>query len=231
MATPSQGLICCKECGANAAPHKTHKLFCEPCAKRKQVEYVRQYRERMKARPRALECKGCGKQFDASRKGRTWRCPECLAAYQAAYAQKDKARHAQYSRKYRARLGDEYRQRMISRRKGAIASMTPDQLAEFRRAEADKSRRIMAALREQIFAHYGAFCSCCGEAEPQFLTIDHVENNGAEMRRDGTHGRSGTAFYQWLRKQGFPAGFQTLCMNCNFGKHRNGGMCPHQDKV
>lgn len=61
-----------------------------------------------------------------------------------------------------------------------------------------------------------------------FLTIDHVANDGAEMRRNGTYGNSGTAFYQWLRKSGFPAGFQVLCMNCNHGKHRNGGVCPHK---
>jgi hypothetical protein len=29
-------------------------------------------------------------------------------------------------------------------------------------------------------------------------------------------------------KQGFPDGFQTLCFNCNVGKYKNGGVCPHQ---
>lgn len=117
---------------------------------------------------------------------------------------------------------------MVERRKDAIASMTPEELTAFRKAESDKSRRIFAELREQVFAAYGGKkCHCCGETGPLFLTIDHVDNSGAEMRRSGTHGRSGTAFYQWLRKSGFPDGFQVLCMNCNLGKHRNGGTCPH----
>jgi hypothetical protein len=33
-----------------------------------------------------------------------------------------------------------------------------------------------------------------------------------------------------LCKNGFPKGFQTLCMNCNWGKYRNGGQCPHKGK-
>jgi hypothetical protein len=29
-------------------------------------------------------------------------------------------------------------------------------------------------------------------------------------------------------KHRFPAGFQVLCLNCNHGRFRNGGICPHQ---
>jgi hypothetical protein len=107
--------------------------------------------------------------------------------------------------------------------------MNAEQLAAFRLKEAEKSVRLNAALKLQVFEAYGGFkCACCGETEPLFLSIDHIDNNGSEMRRNGIHGRSGTQFYQWLRKNGFPDGFQVLCMNCNVGKHRNGGVCPHQ---
>lgn len=229
MATPSQDLICCKGCGKEAIPHKAHRLFCETCAKAKQVQYQKEYRERQKANPRLVECKDCGKQFDASSTGRTWKCPECMLKYQREYAAKDKERHAQYSRKYRAKLGDEYRERMVKRRAEAIANMTPEEAVMFRKAEADKSAKLNAVLREQVFSAYGGHkCSCCGETEPLFLSIDHIDNDGAEMRRKGVHSRGGTQFYQWLRKNGFPDGFQVLCMNCNLGKHRNGGVCPHK---
>jgi DNA-directed RNA polymerase subunit RPC12/RpoP len=229
MEIPSRDLIECKLCGAEAPPHKAYKALCEPCAKRRNVEYQRQYRERQKATPRIVECKGCGKQFDASRNGRTWRCPDCTRAYLAAHRDRHRQWHADYSRKYRAGLGDAYRQRMVKRRADMIAEMTPDELAAFRRWETDKSKRIFAKLREDVFAAYGgARCACCGETERAFLSIDHIDNDGAEQRRNGDYGRSGTAFYQWLRKNGFPPGFQVLCMNCNVGKHRNGGVCPHQ---
>jgi ABC-type uncharacterized transport system substrate-binding protein len=39
---------------------------------------------------------------------------------------------------------------------------------------------------------------------------------------------SATGFYKWLARNGYPSGFQILCMNCNHGKSRNGGVCPHQ---
>jgi hypothetical protein len=229
MATPSQGLIVCKTCGQVAVSHKTYRLHCAVCVKAMQAAYQRKYREKQKAAPRAVECKGCGKQFDASASGRTWRCAECTRLYLADYRQKNKERHAGYSRDYRAKLGDEYRDRMRQRRATALASMTPEEAEAFRKAECDKSRRLFDELRKQVFEAYGGYrCTCCGETNPLFLSIDHVNNDGAQMRRNGEHGRSGTAFYQWLRKSGFPAGFQVLCMNCNIGKHRNGGVCPHQ---
>jgi hypothetical protein len=33
--------------------------------------------------------------------------------------------------------------------------------------------------RDLVFAHYGEQCACCGESERLFLTIDHINNDGA----------------------------------------------------
>lgn len=231
MVTPSQDLIRCKGCGEERPPHPKRRLYCAVCTRKLHVAYTAKHREKQKKTPALVTCKGCGGQFDASVTGRKWRCPECLRKYQQEYAQKDKERHAQYSRAYRARMGDAYREKMTKRRSDMLAAMTPEQQAEFRKKEADKSSRLNAILRERVFMAYGGYkCACCGESEPTFLTIDHLHNDGAEMRRNGTHSRGGSAFYQWLRKSGFPAGFQVLCMNCNIGKHRNGGVCPHQSR-
>jgi len=80
--------------------------------------------------------------------------------------------------------------------------------------------------RDDAYAAYGGpICACCGETEVMFLTLDHIENNGKEMRKQ--HGL-GSAFYAWLKRNSWPAGFQVLCMNCNFGKARNKGVCPHK---
>ncbi len=82
-----------------------------------------------------------------------------------------------------------------------------------------------AYLRDEIFNAYGGHvCHCCGETEPLFLEIDHVQNNGNEMKK--IHG-VGTQFYRWLKVNNYPDGFQILCSNCNHGKHHNGGTCPH----
>lgn len=84
--------------------------------------------------------------------------------------------------------------------------------------------------REKVFDHYGRRCNCCGETGIQFLTIDHVNNDGSLYRKETGLGSS---FYRWLIKNDFPEGFQTLCMNCNFakGKTNEGGICPHQKET
>lgn len=68
-----------------------------------------------------------------------------------------------------------------------------------------------------VFGHYGRRCACCGAAER--LTIDHVDGDGAEHRRElGSQGS--WALYRWLVVNGFPPGFQTLCEPCNGSKGR-----------
>lgn len=83
----------------------------------------------------------------------------------------------------------------------------------------------MSVIRDEVISHYGPNCRCCGESNRIFLTIDHVNNDGYLAPR---HRRGGSLLYRWLKVHKFPDGFQTLCFNCNQGKHRNGGICPHQ---
>lgn len=89
--------------------------------------------------------------------------------------------------------------------------------------------RKSVELRKAVLDAYGHSCQCCGEANELMLTIDHVNNDGAEHRRNAKFGSWG--FYGWLIRNNFPAGFQTLCFGCNWSKHRNGGICPHAQEV
>lgn len=90
-------------------------------------------------------------------------------------------------------------------------------------------------LKDDVFNAYGGYkCHCCGETEPMFLTIDHIDGKGADHRRSmtakGRNYRDATGYktYRWLENNGFPPGFRILCANCNHGSYRNGGVCPHQ---
>jgi hypothetical protein len=77
--------------------------------------------------------------------------------------------------------------------------------------------------------HYGRECACCGESNPLFLSIDHVNNDGADDRR--RNGGYNYRYYVWIHARNtgdWPDHLQTMCMNCNHGKMRNGGVCPHQ---
>lgn len=81
-------------------------------------------------------------------------------------------------------------------------------------------------LKHAAFERYGGYqCACCGETEKRFLAIDHIMNNGGQHRRTMRKG----SIYRWLRDNNYPDGFQILCMNCNWGKHVNNGVCPHQE--
>lgn len=97
--------------------------------------------------------------------------------------------------------------------------------------QSSKDRRTK--IRLETIAIYGGKCACCDCDTPEFLTIDHIDETGAEHRRTlakGKKPRGGTDFYYWLKKNDFPKdNFQLLCMNCNTAKHFF-GVCPHQKK-
>jgi hypothetical protein len=69
--------------------------------------------------------------------------------------------------------------------------------------------------RDAVFDHYGWTCRCCGS--PERLTIDHV-NGGGEAHRAELGTKGGAGMYRWLIANGFPEGFQALCMPCNRSK-------------
>ncbi len=84
-------------------------------------------------------------------------------------------------------------------------------------------------LRLAVLSHYGGCCACCGEAEPAFLVIDHINGGGNIHRRELGNAGRGSAFYQWLRNQNYPSGYRVLCQNCNSAMGLY-GKCPHQDR-
>lgn len=81
------------------------------------------------------------------------------------------------------------------------------------------------ALQLAAFDHYTRgerVCSCCGENNASFLTIDHVDGGGS------VHLQSiGMDIYSWLKRNLYPDGFAVLCHNCNHAKGSY-GKCPHQ---
>jgi len=98
----------------------------------------------------------------------------------------------------------------------------------FVEAERKRGREYWRQRRHEAIMAYGGYeCRCCGETEPVFLTIDHINNDGAEHRKE--IGQSNSNLLTWLRKHDYPNGFQVLCFNCNIGKSINDGICPHKD--
>lgn len=90
------------------------------------------------------------------------------------------------------------------------------------------SKSLRKSQKETVIEAYGGKCSCCGEENPIFLTVDHINEDGSKHLNGRGIRYMGTEMYRYLIKNDFPEGFQILCWNCNAGKHFNGGVCPHQ---
>lgn len=91
-----------------------------------------------------------------------------------------------------------------------------------------KGRERHLSLRKIVIDYYGGKCVCCGENEFLFLEIDHINNDGHKHR--SIIGYSSGKLLRWIINNNFPNGFQVLCSNCNYGKRKNGGICPHKTR-
>lgn len=108
----------------------------------------------------------------------------------------------------------------------------------------ENHRNIVRKWREnlafEVLTHYSGNplrCACPNcyyhihDCPIEFLTIDHINNDGAKQRENLYNGKrrygAGKRFYSWLKQNGYPEGYQVLCYNCNCGKERNKGVCPH----
>src|SRR5258706_8581723 len=107
------------------------------------------------------------------------------------YAIKNKEKYIQYRKEY----------------------FTKNQEALSEKSKADVKKLKLLCLN----AYGGPICNCCQERIMEFLSIDHVNGNGNQHRLS-IGGLGGRRFYNWLKRNNFPPGFQVLCMNCQFGK-------------
>lgn len=97
----------------------------------------------------------------------------------------------------------------------------PDKHAANRASQ--KRRRIK--LRAEMVEAYGGKCVCCAESTVEFLTVDHINNDGQAHRK--SIGGGGTNFLSALKKAGWPnETLRLLCMNCNWAS-RFDRVCPH----
>lgn len=107
----------------------------------------------------------------------------------------------------------------------AVCSVRAREYMRRWRQEVTESRKH----RNIVYAHYGAKCACCGETNEGFLTIDHI--NGRKAVPEGNN--SGLKQYIYLAsriQEGNPrTDIRILCYNCNCGRARNGGVCPHEE--
>lgn len=104
-----------------------------------------------------------------------------------------------------------------------------DQTKHWKQYHAIRTKRYRVKLKTQIIQGYGGACTCCGETAPEFLTLDHVNNDG-KAHRIALYGKNASAtvaVYRHVRDAGFPPDYTVLCFNCNIARSLF-GVCPHQ---
>lgn len=82
--------------------------------------------------------------------------------------------------------------------------------------------------KEKVIGLLGKKCACCGESHIEFLTVDHINNDG-KVQRANNRKFSGDKFYKWILKNwpDLDYDLQLLCWNCNEAKQIY-GKCPHK---
>jgi hypothetical protein len=119
----------------------------------------------------------------------------------AAWTHEEKAAHHERSIKYRKTAKGRATKRRAMARRGFQAKL-------------------------EMIKQLGGACVCCGEKQHQFLTLDHINNDGYIHRSE--HGYQIAA--RLAKEHNYsPTKFQLLCFNCNSGRAVNGGICPHKE--
>lgn len=188
----------CRDC---RNPRIEGRTMCENCLAKNRERVKRTSRNLRHLRAKRGRCRECGHKAESNCKF----CGPCLA----------KAREANAKRYSKVR-GD-----------GLCGICRKDAASRGSRCEGcyEKARIQLIAIKREVMDAYGGKCTCCGEQELGFLTIDHSNDNGNRHRQE----IPGASIYHWLKKVGFPKDdYQCMCFNCNLGRAKNGGVCPHK---
>ena len=167
-------------------------------------------------RYKTIKCQKCGNNFWGY-----WNkkfCKVCVIKVRAEQALKSYYKHHEVAKK----RGLAYHHKFV------VEKYTkPELYKKWRKKRREYGKKYSKKVRTEVLKRYSKGipkCSCCGEKEIKFLTIDHIKNDGASHRKEIK-----TTLYQWLYKKDFmPDRFQVLCVNCNYAKQWY-GKCPHQN--
>lgn len=208
----------CSQCGSEKFELET---MCTRCSDKLKAKYAK-----LRDDERCVNCRG-------PTNGKT-RCQPCLLIQ----SERAKSRRKEYAQKRRCiSCGEQAEKKHCTkcllkmkklrddRKEAGLCSACGNIADKTRCLHCEAMNRLsVEKLRDQVFEAYGgASCKCCGESTVEFLALDHINNDGARQRASVGSG----GVYRWVRRNGFPPGYQVLCHNCNWGK-RVCGICPHQ---
>jgi len=163
-----------------------------------------------------INCAECNKLLDDKHK--TCCSQECKIIW---FGKRQKKENPKWTDEYSKNYYIEYRKK--NKEKARLNNI------EWRKNNVEhvnlEKRKERAKLKNEVLNHYSngkMCCENCGFSDIRALQLDHINNNGAQERKEvfGSRTCAGTTFYRWVRRQGFPVGYGVLCANCNIIKLR-----------
>lgn len=130
---------------------------------------------------------------------------EARQAYSGGYKQKNRAKIKQQAHSW------------YERNKDRVKAQSKRYYREHRERHNWLTRKRRLEIKTEVLTHYGGgrlACVKCGETRLPCLTIDHISGGGSEHRRRIAN----WSICSYLKSNGLPQGYQTLCMNCQFIK-------------
>lgn len=122
---------------------------------------------------------------------------------------KDKDRHRECCRKAGRTYYWRHREEIRAKRSSP----------EVRTKERKKAKEQVHRVKLEVFMHYSSgtpTCKRCGITDLDVLCLDHIDGGGTKDRLYSNH--AGSNLHYFLRRNGYPDGFQVLCANCNLKK-------------
>ena len=98
--------------------------------------------------------------------------------------------------------------------------------ARWARMTAVHGKRYLQERKARVFDKLGRACFCCGETRERLLSVDHLNDDGAKVRREKLYTDSWTE----VEKNAYdPSRYAIACFNCNMARGIH-GVCPHQEE-
>ena len=129
---------------------------------------------------------------------------------------KDRARKKEHDKVYRKSYYAENKDRLVSRSLIRTKKWRGEHFLEARQYDI---QRILGT-KQKVMDKYGGKCRFCTAKDIACLTIDHINDDGSEERRNG--GGYGIRFYRNLLKIPIRDDLQCLCINCQWRKRAYG---------
>ena len=99
------------------------------------------------------------------------------------------------------------------------------QSASWRVRQCVRQKEQLAATRQEVMAHYGNKCACCGETAQAFLTLDHT-NGGGRQHRKGGCGDKPFVVLAMVHTARFPTRISRAVHELQFRNRNNRGLPP-----